>query len=104
MAAFDHVRNMHDIALKPRLLRSLIREHLPDEKHPFKGPPELSHVVSTVKTHRLLSESLAGVESADPKAAEGWKAAVDAWVDRVLSLASSNMVNFFKLILLLQFD
>ncbi|KAI8563442.1 hypothetical protein RHMOL_Rhmol03G0111600 [Rhododendron molle] len=91
MAAFDHVRNIHDIALKPRLLRSLVREHLPDEKHPFKGPLELSHVVSTVKTHRLLSESLAGVESTDPKAVESWKAAVDAWVDRVFSLASSNM-------------
>lgn len=95
MAAFDHVGNMYDIALKPRLLRSLIREHLPDEKHPFKGPLELSHVVSTVKTHRLLSESITGVEPADPKVVETWKAAVDAWVERVLSLASSNMVNFF---------
>ncbi|CAL5363343.1 unnamed protein product [Camellia sinensis] len=90
MAAFDHIRNMHDIALKPRLLRTLIREHMPDEKHPLKGPSELSHVVSMVKTHRLLSESLTA-DSTDPKVVESWKAAVDSWVNRVLMLASSNM-------------
>ncbi|KAI8031839.1 Proline-, glutamic acid- and leucine-rich protein 1 [Camellia lanceoleosa] len=89
MAAFDHIRNMHDIALKPRLLRTLIREHMPDEKHPLKGPSELSHVVSMVKTHRLLSESLTA-DSTDPKVVESWKAAVDSWVNRVLMLASSN--------------
>ncbi|GFZ11212.1 hypothetical protein Acr_22g0006100 [Actinidia rufa] len=93
MASFDHVHNMYDIALKPRLLRSLIREHLPDEKRPLKDPMELSHVVSMVKTHRLLSESLAA-ESKEPKVVESWKSAVDAWVDRVLMLASINMVNF----------
>ncbi|XAR53501.1 hypothetical protein NMG60_11022080 [Bertholletia excelsa] len=90
MAAFDHVHNMHDIALKPRLLRSLLREQLPDEKHPFKGPLELFHLVSMVKTHGLLSESLTP-ESTEPKVVESWKAAVDAWVNRVLMLASSNM-------------
>ncbi|KAL6957138.1 hypothetical protein U1Q18_043768 [Sarracenia purpurea var. burkii] len=95
MAAFNHIHNMYDIALKPRLLRSMIREHLPDEKHPFKAPPELSHVVSVVKTHCLLSESL-DAESTDPKVAENWKAALDLWVERILMLISSNMVNFFS--------
>ncbi|CAK9149218.1 unnamed protein product [Ilex paraguariensis] len=89
MAAFDHVHNMYDVSLKPRLLRSLLKDHVPDEKHPFRNPWELSHVVSAVKTHRLLSEF--ATDSTDQKQIENWKSAVDAWVNRLLTLVSSNM-------------
>ncbi|XP_052199109.1 uncharacterized protein LOC127806114 isoform X2 [Diospyros lotus] len=90
MVAFDHIRDMNDISLKPWLLRSLIREHLPDQMRPVKGVPKLSYVMFMVKTYRLLSES--SVEkSNDPKVFESWKAAVDSWVDRLLMLASSDM-------------
>ncbi|KAK2999853.1 hypothetical protein RJ639_024155, partial [Escallonia herrerae] len=90
MAAVDHVQNMNDVALKPRLLRSLTKHHLPDEKHPLKNPLHLSRVISTVKTHRLLSENPAS-QSADQKHIDRWKSAVDAWVNRLLVLVSSNM-------------
>ncbi|KAA8534550.1 hypothetical protein F0562_032067 [Nyssa sinensis] len=88
MAAFDLIQNLYDISLKPRLLHSLIKEHIPDDKHPFRRPLELSHVVSMVKTHRLLSES--ATESTDQKLIDKWKSAVDAWVNRLLMLVSSN--------------
>ncbi|KAF8390224.1 hypothetical protein HHK36_024749 [Tetracentron sinense] len=89
MAAFEHFENMYDVRLKPRLLRSLIKDHLPDEKHPFSSPSELSNVVSTIKTHGLLSESFE--ESVDRKQIDKWKSTVDAWVERLLLLASSKM-------------
>ncbi|KAL4576739.1 hypothetical protein LXL04_012838 [Taraxacum kok-saghyz] len=90
MAAFDHVQNMHDIALKPRLLRSLIKEHIPDEKHQLGNPLELSQLVSSIKTHELLSERV--VQTGDnKKLVEKWKSAVDLWIDRLLMLVSSNM-------------
>lgn len=90
MAALDHIQNMYDVAFKIRLLRKLVREHLPDEKHPFNGPLELSYVVSMVKMHQLLTESDT-TNSSNPKLLDSWKAAVDAWVNRVLALASGNM-------------
>ncbi|KAF7801450.1 proline-, glutamic acid- and leucine-rich protein 1 [Senna tora] len=91
MAAFDHFRNMYDVAVKPRLLHTLVREHIPEEKHPFSNPSELSRVISMVKTHCLLAESF--TESMDPKQIESWKSAVDSWVDRILILASSDTVD-----------
>lgn len=93
MAAFDHIEGgMYGISLKPRLLRSLIKEKLPDEKHPFRDSSELLHVASTVRIHRLLSESAS--KSIDKKLMENWQSAVDSWVNRLLILVSSNMVNF----------
>ncbi|OWM87648.1 hypothetical protein CDL15_Pgr022761 [Punica granatum] len=88
MAAFDCAGDMYDVALKPRLLRMLLRDHLPDEKRPFRDPAVLSRIISTVKTHKLLSESFG--ESTDKKLVKDWRSAVAAWVDRVLMLASSN--------------
>lgn len=90
MAVFDFFENMHDTRLKPRLLKSLIKDRLPDEKHPFSSPSELSAVVSTVKNHALLSESFP--ESCDPKLVESWNSTVDIWVEHLLSLISSKMV------------
>ncbi|XP_054784405.1 uncharacterized protein LOC129291194 isoform X1 [Prosopis cineraria] len=89
MEAFNHVSNMYDVALKPRLLHTLVKDHLPDEKHPFSNPSELSRVVSMIKTHRLLSESF--TDDMDLKQTERWKSAVDSWVDCILTLASSDM-------------
>lgn len=91
MAAFEHIENMHDISLKPRLLRSLIKHHIPDadEKHPFRNPLDLSHVVSTLKTHTLLSES--PTQPTDNKQIQNWKSAIDSWLKRLLLLVDSNM-------------
>nr|XP_016498511.1 PREDICTED: proline-, glutamic acid- and leucine-rich protein 1-like isoform X1 [Nicotiana tabacum] len=88
MAASDTIENMYDVALKPRLLRSFLKEYVPDLKHPFRNPSVLSYVVSTIKIQRLLSE-LAPPES-DQKLIENWTSAVDSWINRVLALASSD--------------
>jgi len=93
MAAFDHVRDLYDVGLKPRLLRSLLKEQVPDETRPFRNPSELSSIFAIVKTHELLSESVP--DSADQKDVSGWRSAVDAWVDRILMLTRSDMVNFW---------
>ncbi|KAF5185273.1 3-chlorobenzoate-3,4-dioxygenase reductase subunit [Thalictrum thalictroides] len=90
MAVTEFYQNMHDIRLKPRLLRSLTKNHLPDENHPFPSPSELSTVVTAIKTHGLLSESVYG-DSVDQKFVDKWKSAVDAWVERLLLLVSSKM-------------
>lgn len=90
MAVFDFFENMHDSRLKPRLLKSMIQDRLPDDKQPFQAPHELAAVVSTIKTHALLSESF--LEPCDPKLVESWKLAMDTWVEHLLSLISSNMV------------
>ncbi|KAJ8445032.1 hypothetical protein Cgig2_022552 [Carnegiea gigantea] len=71
MAAFDHVRDLYDVALKPRLLRSLLKEQIPDETCPFRNPSELASIVSIVKTHDLLSESVP--DSADQKHVSSWR-------------------------------
>lgn len=91
MAATEYSRGMYDDAFKPRLLRSLLKEYVPDEKHPIGNPSDLSHAVSVVKSHQLLSEGFSS--SADQKLIETWKTAVDSWVNRILVLASSNMVS-----------
>jgi hypothetical protein len=92
MATFDSFRDMYDIALKPRLLNTLIRDNLPTVDHPFSNPSQLSNVVSLIKTHSLLSEDV--TESMDPKQVKAWKSSVASWVDRVLLLLSSHEVNF----------
>ncbi|KAK4593338.1 hypothetical protein RGQ29_017452 [Quercus rubra] len=89
MAAFNYFKNMYDVDMKPRLLRTLIKERVPDDKHPFENPAELSTVVSLIKTHGLLSESFS--KSTDQKLLDNWKSAVDSWVERVLLLVSNNM-------------
>ncbi|KAK7292775.1 hypothetical protein RJT34_15628 [Clitoria ternatea] len=89
MATFHHFGNMYDVALKPRLLLTLIRDHLPDDKHPFPNPSEISKVVSLIKTHSLLSDSF--TDSMDPKLVQSWKSAVTSWLDRIYSLLSTSM-------------
>ncbi|XP_072960593.1 uncharacterized protein [Typha angustifolia] len=91
MAASDFLGGINDIRLKPRLLRSLVRDRLPgaDEKHPFPNPSELSSILASIKTHGFLSEDIP--DPPNEKLAEAWRSAFDAWVDRVLSLVSSAM-------------
>ncbi|KAL2227672.1 UNVERIFIED_CONTAM: hypothetical protein Sindi_2125900 [Sesamum indicum] len=84
---------MYDVALKPKLLRSLLREYVPDEKHPFSNPSELLYVVSTVKTQKLLSEWAPLPLEQD--LVDAWKSAVDSWVHRLLTLASSSLVRIY---------
>ncbi|KAL1827943.1 hypothetical protein ACET3Z_006355 [Daucus carota] len=87
MAAIDG--GMYGTSLKPRLLRHLIKNKLPDEKNPFRDTSELSHISSTVRTHRLLSE--ASSEPIDQKLMEEWKSAVDSWINRLIQLVAMNM-------------
>ncbi|XP_030526574.1 proline-, glutamic acid- and leucine-rich protein 1 [Rhodamnia argentea] len=89
MAAYGNFGNMYDISLKPRLLATLLREHVPDDSRPFSDPSELASVAATLRVHKLLSESVE--DSTDKKLVESWKKAVDAWVDRLLLLVSSDV-------------
>ncbi|KAI3953935.1 hypothetical protein MKW98_017759 [Papaver atlanticum] len=93
MAVFEYFDNMYDIRLKPKLLRSLIKDYLPDEKQPIPSPSQLSYIVSTIKTHGLLSECVStnNNEPVEQKHMDKWKTTVDSWVDRLLLLTSSKM-------------
>ena len=53
----NHQTNLYDVDMKPHLLCTLIKDCIPDDKHPFENLGELSAVVSLIKTHGLLSES-----------------------------------------------
>ncbi|KAL6552669.1 hypothetical protein OROHE_008033 [Orobanche hederae] len=81
--------SMYNVALKPKLLRSLLREYVPDEGPTFSNPSEMSYVVATVKTHKLLSEWT--TQPVEQDLVVAWKSAVDSWVHRLLTLASSNL-------------
>ncbi|RRT73005.1 hypothetical protein B296_00029973 [Ensete ventricosum] len=90
MAITDYLEDMNDPRLKPRLLRSLVRDRLPEESGPAPSPSELSSILASIKTHSLLSEHVP--DPSDTKLIEAWRTAVDAWIERVLSLTSSKMV------------
>uniref|UniRef100_A0A1D1ZJE1 Proline-, glutamic acid-and leucine-rich protein 1 n=1 Tax=Anthurium amnicola TaxID=1678845 RepID=A0A1D1ZJE1_9ARAE len=90
----DFLEDANDAWLKPRLLRSLVRDRLPDEGRPIPGPSQLSSILSLLRVHGLLSESLppgAAAPADANKLAGAWRAAVDAWVERCLALVSSKM-------------
>ncbi|MED6123205.1 hypothetical protein PIB30_046955 [Stylosanthes scabra] len=88
MSAFDFFGGVYDAAFKPRLLLSIVRDNLPDDKRPFSNHSSVvSKVVYLVKTHSLLSESF--TDSMDPKVVEAWKSAVSTWVERILELLDS---------------
>ena len=92
MASFERFDDMCDLRLKPKILRNLLSEYVPNEKQPLVDFQSLSKVVSTISTHKLLSESPSS--SADQKKiqAKPSKSAVDDWVERLLALVSSDMV------------
>ncbi|PQP95062.1 uncharacterized protein Pyn_17304 [Prunus yedoensis var. nudiflora] len=89
MAAFDHIKDMYDVALKSRLLHTLIRDHVPDNKHPFGSPLDLSKVVYTIKTHNLLHESVQDLT--DQKLINNWRSAIDSWVNHLMELIASEI-------------
>ncbi|KAF2547409.1 hypothetical protein F2Q70_00021311 [Brassica cretica] len=83
MASFERFDDMCDNRLKPKILRNLLSDYVPNEKQPFVDFQSLSKVVSTISTHKLLSE--------DQKLQAKSKSAVDEWVERFLALVSSDM-------------
>ncbi|KAG5385093.1 hypothetical protein IGI04_036563 [Brassica rapa subsp. trilocularis] len=83
MASFERFDDMCDIRLKPKILRNLLSDYVPNEKQPLVDFQSLSKVVSTISTHKLLSE--------DQKLHAKSKSAVDEWVERLLALVSSDM-------------
>ncbi|EOA39675.1 hypothetical protein CARUB_v10008316mg [Capsella rubella] len=89
MASFDRFEDMCDLRLKPKILRNLLSEYVPNEKQPLTNFLSLSKVVSNIATHKLLSES--PLASVDQKHQALSKSAVDDWVDRLLALVSSDM-------------
>ncbi|KAL1205103.1 hypothetical protein V5N11_016443 [Cardamine amara subsp. amara] len=89
MASFERFGDMCDIRLKPKILRNLLSEYVPNEKQPLTNFQSLSKVVSSISTHKLLSESPPA--SIDQKLQAKAKSAVDDWVDRLLALVSSDM-------------
>ncbi|GJM99145.1 hypothetical protein PR202_ga16222 [Eleusine coracana subsp. coracana] len=81
-----------DLCLRPRLLLALLNDclPLPDDEGAGLGPPrrpaDLAYAADAVRAHGLLAEDNAG----DPGLREEWRAAVDAWVDRLLGLMDSD--------------
>ncbi|XP_073028338.1 uncharacterized protein [Primulina eburnea] len=87
MAFGEEIGGLSDDERKAKLILSLLRKYVPDVKHPFLDPSDLSYVVTTVKTHKLLLErGLAKQEVMDC-----WKKAVDSWDHRVRSLLAGDM-------------
>uniref|UniRef100_A0A0D3G5L6 Pre-rRNA-processing protein RIX1 N-terminal domain-containing protein n=1 Tax=Oryza barthii TaxID=65489 RepID=A0A0D3G5L6_9ORYZ len=78
----------NDPWLKPRLLRAVVGERLPRPGTDLP-PAELASILDAVRTHGLLTERQPGPH--DPKLAEAWRAAVDAWVERIGELMQSNL-------------
>lgn len=89
VTASELVFGMDDCHLKPPMLRSVVRDRLPDEKRPFPSPANLADVLSHVRAHGLLSEQQ--TDTTKPKLVEDWSQSVDGWVERIVSLASSKM-------------
>ncbi|CAK7325241.1 unnamed protein product [Dovyalis caffra] len=86
MATSDTViKDMYDVGLKPLMLRTLLKEDVPDEKIPFDSPSKLSRIVTCIQSHKLLSEPSI---TDNNKQIERWKSSVDDWITRLLSLIS----------------
>lgn len=84
---------MHDLRLRPRLLRRVLAECLPlpdpaADLQPTRSPADLARALSAVREQGLLVVEGA----ADPGLLEEWSAAVDAWVDRLVALLASDRV------------
>jgi len=87
--------DVNDPWLKPRLLRALVTERLPQPGGAAAelSPTEVASILEAVRTHGLLTEDLpARGAPANPKLTEAWRAAVDAWVERVVALVESDSV------------
>ena len=91
-ASGGFLAGVNDPWLKPRLLRALVAERLPQPGGTELPPVELASVLGAVRTHGLLTEGLPDRAPEDPKLAEAWRAAVDSWVERVVALVESDSV------------
>lgn len=99
MAFEEPLHSMHNQALRPRLLHAVMANHLPDDKQVTRAPAQLSLAVASVRRHHLLWESSL-VAAAGPglhsmqaaKCLDVNKAAVDAWIEKLLNLLSSTVV------------
>ncbi|TKW38731.1 hypothetical protein SEVIR_1G135200v4 [Setaria viridis] len=89
-ASGGFLAGVNDPLLKPRLLRAVVAERLPQPGGAELPPVELASVLDAVRTHGLLTEALPDRAPADPKLAEAWRAAVDSWVERVVALVESD--------------
>ncbi|PKA60467.1 hypothetical protein AXF42_Ash017873 [Apostasia shenzhenica] len=88
-ASMEFVSSMDDCRLKVRMLQSVVRESLPDEKRPFGSPADMGAILSQVLTFGLLSERYP--DPADHKLVDGWMDAVDLWSERIILLASNRV-------------
>eukprot|EP00261_Vitis_vinifera_P038360 XP_019079603.1 PREDICTED: uncharacterized protein LOC109123660 [Vitis vinifera] len=70
MALFDHFHNVYDVAFKPRLLRTLLKGHVPDQNQPLRSPSELSIVLSAIKTHQALVRIRHGIHQSEIRQGE----------------------------------
>ncbi|CAN6278368.1 unnamed protein product [Urochloa humidicola] len=89
-ASGGFLAGVNDPWLKPRLLRALVAERLPQPGGAELPPMELASVLDAVRTHGLLTEAFPDRAPADPKLAEAWRAAMDSWVERVVALVESD--------------
>ncbi|KAG2658055.1 hypothetical protein PVAP13_1KG167755 [Panicum virgatum] len=89
-ASGGFLAGFNDPWLKPRLLRAVVAERLPQPGGAELPPVELASVLGAVRTHGLLTEGLPDRAPEDPKLAEAWRAAVDSWVERVVALVESD--------------
>ncbi|KAJ6717500.1 PROLINE GLUTAMIC ACID- AND LEUCINE-RICH PROTEIN 1 [Salix purpurea] len=80
------IKDMYDVGLKPRMIRTLLKEDVPDDKIPFNSPSKLSRIISCIQSHKLLSEPSI---TDNNKQIERWKSSVDDWITRLLSLISN---------------
>uniref|UniRef100_A0A6N2M1J1 Pre-rRNA-processing protein RIX1 N-terminal domain-containing protein n=1 Tax=Salix viminalis TaxID=40686 RepID=A0A6N2M1J1_SALVM len=80
------IKDMYDVGLKPRMIRTLLKEDVPDDKIPFDSPSKLSRIISCIQSHKLLSEPSI---TDNNKQIERWKSSVDDWITRLLSLISN---------------
>ncbi|AQK68174.1 hypothetical protein ZEAMMB73_Zm00001d015151 [Zea mays] len=88
--------DVNDPWLKPRLLRAVVTGRLPQPGAAAElSPTEVASILEVVRTHGLLTEDLPGRGAlVNPKLAEAWRAAVDAWVERVVALVESDSVGW----------
>lgn len=103
MAFEDPLHSMHDQALRPRLLYTVMGTHLPDDKQLPRAPGQLSVAVASIRRHHLLWESSPSGASGlhflqGTKGLDSSKVAVDAWMEKLLSLLSSTVVCSFLLV------
>lgn len=98
MAFEDHaLHGMHDQGLRSRLLHAVMTNHLPDDKQVTIAPAQLSLVVASIRRHHLLWETAPQAVSGlifmqGAKVLDASKGAVDAWMDKLLTLLSSTVV------------